>query len=206
MSRVPRSMEATEPGPAGSAAELRRSFPNGVWGIALFIATEATLFGTLIASYWYLRFRHPDWPLGDIAPPKAAAPLALTAVLVATSIPMFLGSAAAGRGQRQRALLLVLLAALVQAGYLAAQIHLFADDLSKFTPKTNAYGSIYFTMLAAHHFHVLLGILLDLFVVWRLVAGLTNYRVIGVRAISWYWHFVNAVAVIVTLTQVSPSL
>ena len=79
MSDIPRSTEATSGGPAAAAAASRRSLPNGVWGIALFIATEATLFGALIASYFYLRFKHAGWPLGGIAPPKPALPLAITA-------------------------------------------------------------------------------------------------------------------------------
>src|SRR5204862_4630595 len=34
----------------GTTGRLRAALPNGMWGVALFIATEATLFGLLIAS------------------------------------------------------------------------------------------------------------------------------------------------------------
>jgi len=87
------------------------------------------------------------------------------------------------------------------------QILLFRHDLRHFTPQGSAYGSIYFTLLAAHHAHVLFGILLDLtvlaFVAFR---GLTNYWLIGIRGIALYWYVVNAIAVLVVLTQLSPSL
>jgi hypothetical protein len=38
------------------------------------------------------------------------------------------------------------------------------------------------------------------------ISGLTNYWLIGVRGIALYWYVVNAIAVLVVLTQLSPSL
>jgi heme/copper-type cytochrome/quinol oxidase subunit 3 len=183
-----------------------RALPSGLWGAVLFIATEATLFGTLIATYFYLRFQTNTWPPPGIESPKVALPLALSAVLVLTSIPMFLASAQARAGRAAPAILLVLAAFVVQAGYLATQIVLFADDLNKFRPSATAYGSIYFTLLAVHHFHVLIGLLLDLWVIVRLLGGVTGYRILTVRVAAFYWYFVSAIGVAVTLTQVSPSL
>jgi heme/copper-type cytochrome/quinol oxidase subunit 3 len=188
------------------APAKRRSLPNGVWGIALFIATEATLFGSLIATYFYLRFKHEGWPLGGIDPPAAALPLAITAALAATALPMLLASRAAQRGRVGMTAAWTGAALAVQVGYLVVQIHLFADDLSKFKPTTNAYGSVYFTLLGADHFHVLIGLLLSLWLLSRLATGLTDYRVIATRVIAWYWCFASAVAVAVTLTLLSSSL
>ena len=48
--------------------------------------------------------------------------------------------------------------------------------------------------------------LLKAWLVLRLVAGLTRYRLVGLQATAFYWHFVNVVAVVVVLTQVSPAL
>jgi Heme/copper-type cytochrome/quinol oxidase, subunit 3 len=94
----------------------------------------------------------------------------------------------------------------VQATYFGLQIHLFADDLSKFTPQGSAYGSIYFTLVGTHHLHVLVGILLELWLVLRLFTGVTRYRGVGVQATAVYWHAVNVFAIAVTLVQLSPSL
>ncbi len=99
------------------------------------------------------------------------------------------------------------MALLIQCCYLARQVLLFRHDLIQFSPRQSAYGSIYFTILGAHHAHVALGILLDLAVLWQLISrGLTNYWLIGVRSLALYWHVVNALAVLVVLTQLSPSL
>ena len=102
---------------------------------------------------------------------------------------------------------LIAFALVVQCCYLALQILLFRHDYNDFKPQGSAYGSIYFTLLAAHHAHVLIGILLDAgMLAFVGVRGLTNYWLIGVRGLALYWHVVNAVAILVVLTQLSPSL
>jgi heme/copper-type cytochrome/quinol oxidase subunit 3 len=205
---VTRSMEATTARAAGLVARSRLSIPNGVWAVVLLICTETILFGALIGSYFYLSSNVAKWPPAGIEPPSIPLPLAITGALALTAIPMFLASAAARRGRAGPTLQLVLLAFLVQAGYLAVQIVLFRSDYHKFTPQSGgSYGSIYFTMLTADHAHVAVGLLLDLWLMARVaLGGLTNYRVVATRAIAWYWYFVGAATVAVTLTQLSPSL
>jgi cytochrome c oxidase subunit III len=179
---------------------------NGWWGMAVFVATEATLFGTLIGSYYDLRFRTSPWPPVGVPDPRVALPLILLGVLVATSLPVQLASRWA-RGGRVRATQLALLSAIaMQTVYLVLQIHLYVDDLHKFTPQDSAYGSIYFTLVGAHHAHVLVGILLEVWFVLRLFGGVTKYRAVGVQATAFYWHAVNVLALAVTIVQLSPSL
>jgi heme/copper-type cytochrome/quinol oxidase subunit 3 len=184
----------------------RAAKPNGWWGMVVFIATEATLFGTLIGSYYDLRFKTSPWPPTGVPDPKVALPLILLAVLVATSVPVQLASVFARAGRVLPAQLALLTALVVQSGYLAMQIHLYVDDLHKFTPQGSAYGSIYFTMVGAHHAHVLVGILLEAWLVLRLFFGNTVYRSVGVHATAFYWHAVNVLAVAVTIVELSPSL
>lgn len=191
-------------GPQSIAA--RRSRPSGWWGVALLVASEATLFGTLITSYFYLRFTNANWPPPGVKAPSVALPLAITGALLATSIPMALAARRARDWQVAKVRAWVVLALLVQAGYLAVQIVLFRHDLNDFSPTQTAYGSIYFTLLAVHHAHVAIGLALDLGLLALLTRGLTRYRVTGVQGIALYWHFVNVLGVCVTLTQLSPSL
>ena len=193
-------------GAVGATARRRSGHPNAWWGIAIFCASEAMLFGLLLATYWYLRFRAAHWPPPGITPPKVAVPLILTGVLVATSLPIGLAARAALEGRVAAARAALATALTVQAAYFGVQIHLFLDDLAKFTPQQGAYGSAYFTLVGAHHAHVAVGLLLDAWLLLRLAGGLTRYRVNGLRAAAFYWHFVNALAVLVVLTQISPSL
>src|SRR5689334_567354 len=206
MNDVTRSMRAETAPSAARVAQARRTLPNGWWGVALLIATETALFGSMIASYFYLRFQAVQWPPPGIPEPKVALPLALTGALVASSIQMLLAVRSSRAGRVRATWLWIAGAAVMQAGYLAWQIVLFADDLDKFKPSGDSYGSIYFTLLGTHHAHVLLGLLIDAWLLARLMFGLTNYRVIAVRVAALYWYFVSAMAVAVVLTQVSPSL
>jgi cytochrome c oxidase subunit III len=201
-----RSTQATSAVAASYAARRRITFPLGWWGVMLLVATETAFFGTLIASYFYLRLKVSQWPPAGIEPPDMTAPLILTGVLVTTSVPMFLAAHAARAGRARATWLFLLAAVLVQGAYLGVQIHLFGSDLDKFEPGDNAYGSIYFTLLAAHHLHVLVGILLVVWLLARLVFGLTNYRVVAVTVVAVYWYFVILAAIAVVLTQISPAL
>ena len=70
----------------------------------------------------------------------------------------------------------------------------------------SAYASIYFTLLGAHAAHVAAGILLELWVLARLVGGLTRYRLVALQVTVFYWVFVNVLAVIVVAVQLSPRL
>ena len=180
--------------------------PNGWWGTAIFVASEATLFGVLLGTYYYLRFKAVHWPPPGVPEPKVLVPLILTAVLVGSSVPMQLALRAARAGRAARAQTALLAALAVQGTYFGLQVHLFLSDLAKFSPSRNAYGSIYFTLVGAHHAHVAVGLLLSLWFVLRLTSGITTYRLTGLWAATFYWHFVNALAVLVVLTQLSPSL
>lgn len=206
MSEPPRSMEATGPGPVKEVVRERRAQPSGWWGMVLLIATEATLFACLIATYFYLRFRTSEWPLGGIEKPSVTLPLLFTGMLALTAVPIFLSVKAAKRGAVRWAWWLLALAAVVQATYLGLQINQMVDDLHSFTPQANAYGSIYYTLITVHHAHVAVGLAIDAWLLWKLARGITNYRLIGLRAAAYYWYFVCAAAVAVTLTQLYPSL
>jgi cytochrome c oxidase subunit III len=204
---VTRSSAAWTAAAAGRVSRQRRAEPNGWWGMALFLCAEVALFGTLIGSYFYLDFQSKQWPPAGIKPPSVVLPLVATGVLVAMSLPMFLAARSARAGRRGNVIALIVVALVVQSCYLALQILLFRHDLNHFSPQGSAYGSIYFTLLAVHHAHVLLGILLDLTVLFFLAyRGLTNYWLIGVRGLALYWHVINVLAVIVVFTQLAPSL
>jgi cytochrome c oxidase subunit III len=184
----------------------RMARPNGWWGMAVFVATEATLFGTLIGTYFYLRFQVPRWPPAGTPNPEVLVPLLLTAMLVATSIPVQLAYSSARRDRLRAARAALVLALAVQGAYLGMQLHLFVSDLDAFSPNQSAYASIYFTLLGAHHLHVVVGMLLEGWLLLRLVSGLTRSRLVGLQATAFYWHFVNVAAVAVVLTEVFPSL
>jgi heme/copper-type cytochrome/quinol oxidase subunit 3 len=182
-----------------------RSLPNGWWGMLVFVAGEATLFGCLLGSYFYLRLLSVHWPQGGIEPKDPLVPLILVAALATTSIFMQLASSAGVRGRAWGAVAALLLALVVQSGYFAFEVHDFRADLATFSPQDNAYASIYYTLLGADHAHVALGLLLNGWLLVRLLGGLTPYRLTALRAVTLYWHVVNAITLLVTAAILSPS-
>lgn len=205
--QVTRSTAAFTASAAGRVARQRVAQPSGWWGMALFLCAEVTLFGTLIATYFYLDFDAHRWPPAGIKAPSVVLPFIATGVLVSLSLPMWLAARSARAGRRGPVIGLITFAVIVQMCYLALQIFLFRHDLNNFSPTDTAYGSIYFTMLAAHHAHVLFGILLSLTVLaFVSLRGLTNYWLVAVRCAALYWHVVNVLAIFIVFTQLAPSL
>lgn len=191
---------------AVTASRSRVARPNGWWGMLLFVLTEATLFGAIFGTYYYLRFTNAHWPPPGVPEPDVAVPLVLALVLASASVPMAIAVRAVNAGNVARARMALLVALVVQAGFFAMQIHLFEDDLAKFEPSGSAYGSIYFTMLGAHLAHVAVGMFLVVWLLGKLARGLTNYRLVATQAIAFYWYFVSLLALLVVGAQLSARL
>ncbi len=185
-----------------------RSF--GWWGMVWLIATEATLFAILIASYFYLRFRtSPHWPPDHIEPPELALPLIMTAILWSSSIPVHIAEKGIERGDQRR------LKAGLAAGFVLGAAFLFItlavewpETLHHFTPRTNAYGSMFFTITGFHASHVIVGLSVSLFTQVRAWQGAYDEkRHLSVQNFAMYWHFVDIVWLFVLLAlYISPHL
>jgi heme/copper-type cytochrome/quinol oxidase subunit 3 len=201
--QVPRTTEATGSAAVSLAVSQRLGRPAAWWGMMIFVASEATLFGAFVGTYFYLRFKSPAWPPDGIPEPRVVVPVILVACLVATSVPMHLASQAAQAGRLVATRLLILAALVIQCGYLAYEVHDFRDQLHAFDITRDAYSSIYYTLLGADHAHVFVGILFNFWLLWKLARGLTTYRVNAVQAVAWYWHAVNVITVVVLLTLLS---
>jgi heme/copper-type cytochrome/quinol oxidase subunit 3 len=190
---------------AGDRGVSRRVGPPAAWwGMVILIASEATLFGSFIGTYYYLRFTTRAWPPDGLPKPELVVPLVLVGVLALTSIPMQLASLAARAGRLGATRLFLVAALIVQSGYFAFEANDMGDQIKhRFDITRNAYSSIYYVLLGADHAHVFLGILFDLWLLWKLARGLTTYRVNAVQAITWYWHAVNVLTIVVIGTLLS---
>jgi heme/copper-type cytochrome/quinol oxidase subunit 3 len=180
--------------------------PAAWWGMTILIASESTLFGCFIGTYFYLRFQSTTWPPGGIPEPEVVAPLILVAVLVSSVVPMRFAANAAQTGRLAATRWLIALALVLQIGFFAYGVHDFSDQLDRFDITPNAYSSIYYTLLGADHAHVLVGILFNLWLLGKLARGFTRYRINAVRAIALYWYAVSILTVAVFATLLSARL
>src|SRR5207302_6707900 len=127
----------------------------------------------IIGTYFYLRFNNLHWPPPGVPEPKLTLPLVLTGLLVATSVPVQLAVNAASRGRLGHARAALLLAVVVQAGYLGMQLHLFVHDVHELPPSCSSCSPFYFMIFGAHHPHLCSVILFMLWILMRTATGLT---------------------------------
>jgi heme/copper-type cytochrome/quinol oxidase subunit 3 len=190
----------------GRPGEVLPTFSHrgfGWWGMAWLIATEATLFAVLIASYFYIRFQSgPIWPPDGIEAPKLALPLVMSVILWSSSVPVHLAEHGIKKG-KQRMLRAGLLAGfLLGAAFLVLQFGLeYPEKLKEFTPRTDAYGSLFFLITGLHAAHVTVGLLMNAWTQWRAWANAFSERHhVTVQMFTMYWHFVDAVWIFILAT------
>jgi cytochrome c oxidase subunit III len=191
---APTAEEVADEAPAGR--------PTGWWGMVMFITTEATLFAALIASYFYLRFKStPEWPPGGITAPELGLPLVMSAILLSSSLPMAWADRGIREGRVGRLRLGLALTFVLGATFLGLQGYEYVTKLEEFTPTTNVYGSLFYAITGFHGSHVMVGLLLILFVQVRAWLGhFSRARHLHVQTTAMYWHFVDAVWVIIMLS------
>ncbi len=213
------SVTGTGPGPelieTGMPGELLPAHYEGPrafgwWGMVWLIATEATLFALLLASYFYLRFRYgPPWPPEGIEDPKLALPLVMTAILWSSSVPVHLAEQGIKAGSQRRLRRGLAAGFVLGATFLVLTLAVeWPETLREFGPTTNAYGSLFFTITGFHAAHVLVGLLFNLWTQARARQGaFDEHRHLTVQNFAMYWHFVDTVWAFVLLTiYLSPRL
>ncbi|MEO6896706.1 MAG: cytochrome c oxidase subunit 3 [Caldimonas sp.] len=187
--------------PVGSKGRLS----SGWWGMITVIATETALFAYLLFSYFYIASQNGGaWP--PSGPPKLDLAIAGTVMLMLGSVTMWWGEKGIRAGRQSQ--LLIGLAASVLLGLAFVVLEGVEWSQKGFTPRTDAYGSLYFTVTGFHLTHVLVGVvMLIMLFVWTLLGyfGVRRHSTISIAVM--YWHFVTAVWVAVFLTfYVSPYL
>lgn len=168
---------------------------SGWYGMLLLIATEAALFIYLLFSYFYLGSQQPGpWP--PSGPPALGIASANTLILLASSVTAWWGQRGIAKGSRGRLLVGLALSLVLGALFVGVQVH---EWLSKsFTPATDAYGSLYFTITGLHIAHVVVGLLiLACLLIWTAMGRFSAGRYVHVAVGVLYWHFVDAVWLVV---------
>ena len=201
-----------------STAELERTLPRhahgarsfGWWGMVWLIATEATLFASLIASYFYLRFRNGvEWPPDGLPTPELELPLIMTAILLSSSIPVHIAESGIKRGKQGLLKAGLALGFVLGATFLVLTVGVeWPETLNHFTPRTNVYGSLFFTITGFHATHVLVGLGMSAWTQVRAWRGAFDVeKHVTVQNFTMYWHFVDVVWIFVFATlYLSPGL
>lgn len=184
------------------------------WGMVWFIFSEVMFFAALFGALFYARILSVPW-LGDTPllwpnydagwPTAGPASKDLFTPVAAWGIPaintlILLSSGATvtwahwGLKKNNRSQLKIGLALTILLGaiFLVLQVHEYQS--ADFTIKTGVYGATFYMLTGFHGAHVTLGAIMLTVILGRVMAGhFTKDRHFAFEAVSWYWHFVDVV-------------
>jgi heme/copper-type cytochrome/quinol oxidase subunit 3 len=170
----------------------------GWWAMVLIIITEAMLFVYLLFSYCYLGSM-TSGPFPSGGPPKLALTVPNTIILLLSSGTMLWAERGIRRGDQNRLRLGMLLTLVLGIVFLSIQGIEYSRK--QFALQTNAYSGLFFTITGLHGAHVFVGLLLNVVVqIWAWRGWFTAERHLAVTNAAMYWHFVDAVWVVVFFT------
>ena len=164
------------------------------WGNLLLLCIETTMFGLLVATYFYLRMNFDQWPpvrsatgLYQTNPDLGFATANLVVLLISVA-PMAIVDLACLRHNLRA--VQIAMTAMVVLGLITIALRFYEFSGLKFRWDENAYGSIVWTTLGTHLLHLITGTCENfIMMLWAWVRGVDtkHERDIRVGAVYWYW-------------------
>jgi cytochrome c oxidase subunit 3 len=163
----------------------------------LFIVSDTLTFSALLLAYSYVRLANPDWPRPFEIYPAIAKSTTMTIILLASSLTMVLGVAAARRNDRAKTVRWLLFTAIGGLAFVVLHttewINLIHEGYTPWsTPQgVPLFGAAFFGITGLHMLHVTIG------VIYLLVMAFgyrkENFDADDVEVSGLYWHFVDLV-------------
>jgi cytochrome c oxidase subunit 3 len=165
---------------------------NMLLGVKLGILSEVMLFAALFAAYFVIRSDSGGWPPQGQERPELILPGLNTLLLVSSSVTMQWAVRAIRRGAVPAMRLGLRLTLLLGSIFIVIQAYEFATN--GFGLDAGVFGSTFYTLTGFHGAHVLAGLGFMGIVANRARRGLVSAEHhTAVEAASYYWHFVDAV-------------
>jgi heme/copper-type cytochrome/quinol oxidase subunit 3 len=169
-----------------------------VLGMALFLLNETVFFAVLIVAF-------VNYQAGVIHPPNAATSLHpyltlfFSLFLFGSSGTIFMADRSLERKNHTGVVIWLIATVVLGAIFLVGQGIEYLDLLnSNIKPSTNLFGTTFFTLTGFHGLHVFIGlVMLTILVGFALKGDFKNGKSSAMSAISLYWHFVDAVWVVI---------
>ena len=162
-----------------------------------FLGSDILFFGTLIATHLLYRGQSLVGHQEEIFSIPVTS--ISTFVLLMSSLAMVLALAGIQRGDLQAMRLWLAVTAILGSTFIGFQMfefHEFAQE--GLTPRTNLFGSTFFTMTSFHGAHVTVGVL------WLWSLFFASFRghvrqgtALDIEIAGLYWHFVDIVWIVI---------
>ena len=164
-----------------------------------FLGSDCMFFGTLIATYLVYKGKSlvGPYPIDVFDIPVTSVS---TFVLLMSSMSMVMAYAWLVRGNLKAFRIWLAATAIMGATFLAFQTFEFRDfAVHGLTPRTNLFGSSFFTLTGFHGAHVTLGVIWLLSILFHSFrkGGVTPEKNLDVDLAALYWHFVDIVWIVI---------
>lgn len=175
-----------------------KRFDTAKLAMWVFIASEAVFFAFLIAAYVYFygAVVHGPSARNSLDPPRT---LIFTICLLASSGTLLLAERRLSAGHKSGFRLWLVATIALGAAFIFGQAWEYMGLLTNsVNPERNLFGATFFTLTGFHGFHVLCGLIsLSVLLILTFVRGFGEKEMSGVGAIAMYWHFVDAVWIVI---------
>lgn len=186
--------------PITSESEVPWVLPNrGIVGMWCLIAAEAAIFLIFVVAYIYYLGKNLSGPLPSQV---LELPIFGTICLLSSSFTVHAAVTALHKGNVRRCSLALASTVLLGAIFLLTTAlewrHLIY--VGGLTIRTNLFGTTYYSLVGLHATHVIVGLLLLIAALAFSMSGrVTEHHAERLEVLSLYWHFVDAVWVVVFL-------
>lgn len=150
---------------------------------------------------------HGNWPVYQTPDPNSftgprdimqawGLPAINTTVLLLSSVSITIAHWGVFKDSRKQMIIFQAITFLLGILFLGLQCLEYWDAWfnKALTMSSGIYGSIFYMMTGFHALHVTVGVIMIGVILWRLIKGDFNSKDhFGFEAVSWYWHFVDAV-------------
>jgi cytochrome c oxidase subunit 3 len=170
---------------------------RGAVGVLMLIFTEAVLFTIFVAAYLVYIGQSATGPYpNDVL----RTPILSTICLLSSSLTIVFAEHALQKNRVGLFRAWWLATFLLGAEFLTATAiewrHLLLDE--QLTISTNLFGTTFYSLVGLHASHVLVGLTLMLVILLAMLFGFPVQKERRrITYLSWYWHFVDAVWVVV---------
>jgi cytochrome c oxidase subunit 3 len=169
---------------------------KGMFGMTIFLLSESIVFFSFFTAYIALRASTPNWlPPGISGPEPSTFVVVNTVILLSSSVVIQLAERALSHRHLSRFRLLWLTTALMGTYFLIGQgIEWHNLD---FGLQSGLVGATFYILTGFHGLHVLSGVVLQFIMLVRSFrADNYNQGHFGVSATTLFWHFVDAIWVL----------
>lgn len=190
-------------GHEGTGVENRKLM---IW---LFLASDCMFFGSIIATYMIYRNRAVEVGVGPFPHELIDIPFTSVSafVLLMSSLTMVLSLGSLEKGHIRNSRIWLAATAILGLTFLGCQFFEFTEFYHEgLTLQGNIFGSTFFTLTGFHGFHVGLGVLWLLALLFvSLRGGLKKENAVTLEIAGLYWHFVDIVWIVIfTLVYLLP--